>query len=374
MTGDQSSTIDRDKFPVLLQLLLKHKGMIEYKLSAIRSTASNSVVSHHAEENSQLEMTSLMSVEDRKPRCWLHAEESSHPIWKCPDLINMSSKERIESVRIHRACFRCLGVGHVARLCRKGFKCRIDNCNQPHHDLLHEACTSVSSYTSYHGTHNKVKGTEDVLLQIQKIRCKQRNGRYDNINVLWDSGSTVSFITFKKARNLKLRSLEKVNMHITKVGGCSEIVVSERFQLTVIDNINNNIQLNVFGIDKISNDIVGINIEQIKNIFIGILWTNFNRPDKGEIDCLVGLDLANYHPVKKSAVGNLLLLENQFGYVVGGSHTKLKERSEKIINEARVLHVNIRIDDFYKIEQLGVEVPPKCGACRWGKCQPGGGP
>ena len=31
------------------------------------------------------------------------------------------------------------------------------------------------------------------------------------------------------------------------------------------------------------------------------------------------------------------------------------------------------LDGFYKIEQLGVEVSPKCVLCRCGKCQPGGG-
>ena len=97
-------------------------------------------------------------------------------------------------------------------------------------------------------------------------------------------------------------------MHITKVGGSSEVIISEKFQLTLMDNFNNDIQLTVFGIDKISNDIVGINIEEIKSLFFGIVCTNFNRPDKGGIDCLVGFDLADYHPVKKRAVGNLLVL------------------------------------------------------------------
>ena len=56
-------------------------------------------------------------------------------------------------------------------------------------------------------------------------------------------------------------------MHITKVGGSSEVITSEKFQLTLMDNFNNDIQLTVFGIDNISNDIVGINIEEIKSIF-----------------------------------------------------------------------------------------------------------
>ena len=49
------------------------------------------------------------------------------------------------------------------------------------------------------------------------------------------------------------------------------------------------------------------------------------------------------------------------------------ERSGKILKVARILHASIRVDDLYNIEQLGVEVSPKCGPCRCRKCQQGGG-
>ena len=31
----------------------------------------------------------------------------------------------------------------------------------------------------------------------------------------------------------------------------------------------------------------------------------------------------------------------------------------------------VRVEDFYKLEQLGVECTPKCGSCRCGQCHPG---
>ena len=75
-------------------------------------------------------------------------------------------------------------------------------------------------------------------------------------------------------------------MHITKVEGSSEVIASEKFHLKLMDNYNNDIRLTVFGMEMISNDIVGINIEEIKSLFGGIVSTNFNRSERGEIDCL----------------------------------------------------------------------------------------
>ena len=73
------------------------------------------------------------------------------------------------------------------------------------------------------------------------------------------------------------------------------------------------------------------------------------------------------HPVKKYTSGYLLILENHFGSVIGGSHPDLNENVERVIKEAHSLYANVKIDDFYRIEQLGVEVSPKCGSCRGGK-------
>ena len=213
------------------------------------------------------------------------------------------------------------------------------------------------------------------MLPVQSIHCKKDHRKLGNINILWDSGSTLSFVTFRKARALGLKGIGQVNLHATKVGKTTELITSERFVLTLIDNNHNKIEFTTFGIDKISNVIVGINIDSVKDLFPGLNWNKLNQPSCGEIDCLIGFDLANYHPMKKYVAGNLLILENQFGYVIGGRHPELVERYETVVKEANSLHIiqgNVRVKDFYRIEQLGIEVLPKCGPCRCGECQPGG--
>ena len=44
------------------------------------------------------------------------------------------------------------------------------------------------------------------------------------------------------------------------------------------------------------------------------------RPQGGEIEVLIGLEVAGLHPMRIEAKDNLLLMQNVFGKVVSGSH------------------------------------------------------
>ena len=54
----------------------------------------------------------------------------------------------------------------------------------------------------------------------------------------------------------------------------------------------------------------------------------------GKVDVLIGYSYARFHPSH-----NLLLLSNQFGKCLGGSHPSLVDRSRKVINNVAVHHV-----------------------------------
>ena len=65
---------------------------------------------------------------------------------------------------------------------------------------------------------------------------------------------------------------------------------------------------------------------------------------------------------------NLLLLRNRFGRCLGGTHAELKDANHAMQN-ALVHHVaKVKIEDFYNIENLGVECTPRFGCCKCGKC------
>ena len=163
----------------------------------------------------------------------------------------------------------------------------------------------------------------------------------------------------------------RVNLQIVKVGGAIEELESCRYDLTLIDKANTVITVSVLGIDRIFTDITPIEVSGVIKLFEGVSKQDLDRPEEGEIDCLIGYEYAAFHPVRKRAAGHLLLLENRFGMIIGGTHPTLKERTRKVLQHATIHHAMVRVEDFYKLEQLGVKCTRKYGLCRWGQCHPG---
>ena len=106
------------------------------------------------------------------------------------------------------------------------------------------------------------------------------------------------------------------------------------------------------------------------HLFENIVPDEIKRP-AGAVDVLIGY--AGYHPKPEQRSGHLLLLKNRFGRCLGGTHTILKQTdTEYVLQNARVHHLSgVKVEDFFSIENLGVECTPRCGGCRCGKCLPG---
>ena len=69
--------------------------------------------------------------------------------------------------------------------------------------------------------------------------------------VLWDGGSTLSFITFKKAKELGLNG-KPVNLEVTTIGGNVNLIESILYNVTLLDERKNTVTIEILGIDKIS--------------------------------------------------------------------------------------------------------------------------
>lgn len=60
-----------------------------------------------------------------------------HNIWRCNDFKGLALDERLKIVKKQGLCRICLGEGHFANSCTKGFSCRVTGCGSDHHYLLH---------------------------------------------------------------------------------------------------------------------------------------------------------------------------------------------------------------------------------------------
>ena len=75
-----------------------------------------------------------------------------------------------------------------------------------------------------------------------------------------------------------------------------------------------------------------------------------NRPYGGEIDMLIGIQYAAYHPTCIEARGHLVLSQNRFGHIIAGSHPDIQENTTKLVSHAIVLNTNCKSDQFFELE------------------------
>ena len=206
---------------------------------------------------------------------------------------------------------------------------------------------------------------DSCLLQLQKIPTK-----HGWANVLWDSGASLCFITNTKAKAEHLKGT-KVELSVTKVGGNNEKITSNRYKLSLFDKQGQEVQVDVYGIDKITSEIQSVDIDGIIPLFNNISKEDILRPS-GTVDVLIGYEYASYHPQNEQSSGHLVLLRNRFGRCIGGTHPTLREQSTSHqLHQIKVNTAIARIEDFYNIENLGIECRPRCGGCKCGKCSLG---
>lgn len=64
--------------------------------------------------------------------------EGEHAMKRCPVLLRLNSKLRMDTVAYLGLCFSCLEKGHVATRCRRQTTCRVAGCEQIHATILHD--------------------------------------------------------------------------------------------------------------------------------------------------------------------------------------------------------------------------------------------
>ena len=161
---------------------------------------------------------------------------------------------------------------------------------------MHEA---HASGIAFHGSRKADRnGYQDtnILSHLQKVKVGKHGGALAQLNVLWDGGSTLSFITCQQARQLKLNG-EKVCIEIVKVGGMVEELDSFRYNVTLVEKAGLPTNFTVLGNEGISSDIKAVDIDGVRKLFQSPKAHNVDRPKEEEIDCLLGYKYAAFHPV-----------------------------------------------------------------------------
>ena len=202
---------------------------------------------------------------------------------------------------------------------------------KPHHSLIHEAHRQIISLHGSQVLTSSNKGMETLLL-LQAVVARHNNQQKDEsvINCLWDSGPTFSFITLATAKRLVLKGT-KIQLTVTKVGGVFEEILSHKYELSLVIQSGSIRSIIVLGLERISTHIQTVKID-VAALFKTPGINDIRRATEGGVDCLLGMDVAGYHPIRVDAIVHLLLLKNEFGLVVGGSHPTIVEKTVKIVH------------------------------------------
>ena len=359
----EGSTIkNTEKFPHLLSFLLERKRIIEYAFADLRETdgESNEGWSHHIDRS---KLTGNKQNNQQTSDCLIHSP-AIHKTSDCRAFLAKEPNERLEVLKEKGGCFTCLKKSHISKFCPdKKKKCGIDDCEMNHHPLLHNTVAGVLSMAGS----NTNNSANECILQIMSI--KTATHKEDPLTVLWDSGASLSLITNRKAKELKLPG-KATSLLLTKVGACTEIIPSFEYNVPLRQKNGAVTFIKAFGIEEISSKIKEVDIHQVKHLFPQSV-SEIQRPT-GCIDLLVGFNYAGIHPIVKESHGNLLLMTNVFGSCLGGSHPKLNVSTVNCLQHATIYQITntsvVSLDEFINAENLGVACVPACGACKCGEC------
>ena len=351
---DKDSTIDKkDKFPGFLKFLLERKMVIEYEITLTKRNRDE------FKGNVKMTISKNEETDISKIRCLLHPS-GAHRTEECRLFLDKNVRERADIVKENRACFNCLNVGHTSRTCRNRNLCSKAECGKNHHVLLHDDnfLNNRSEKTGFSAKCDVSNQPEKSLLQIMPIEVNSVSDKQE-VLALWDSGSTVSLILNSLAHKLKLRG-KPVSITMETLGN----VVKKQtnlFVLQIKDQKNNLVQLEAYGVDEISRDIYST--EPQKKIFPEEF--NLIENKKAQIGLLLGLNVVQHHPAPVKRKENFVLFENAFGKCVSGSSC---HSSRTTFTKVNFVQTEFTVEDFYKVENLGISCNPKCGNCQCGNC------
>ena len=348
---DKDSKIDKsDKFPGFLKFLLERKMVIEYGLNVTKKCRE--------EFRGSIKMSVSRKDESEKPatKCLLHPN-GAHKTEDCRLFLDKNVPERAEIIKENRACFNCLTIGHTSRTCRSKKTCSKSDCGRNHHVLLHDDNFQANGCqkASFSAKCGLSSSSEKSLLQIMPIKIMSPSNN-QRVLALWDSGSTVSLVLNSLARKLKLRG-KPVSIVLETLGNICKRQTN-LFSLAIKDMNNKLVTLEAYGVDEISKDLYSTAPQ--KELFPEEFKVEEQKA--APIGLLLGLNVVQHHPAPIKRKENFVLFENSFGKCVSG--TSVAPLSQDAFTKVNFVQTDVTLEDFYKVENMGLECSPKCCNCK----------
>ena len=222
----------------------------------------------------------------------------------------------------------------------------------------------------------------EAILPIQLVKVEGNNME---LNTMFDNCSQNTFILDEAAQQLRLRN-RNISFILVCTNGQKTKMRSRLYELTLIDVNGDHHSIQAIGLPELSSKYSGFNVINIKHDLQGMPECEELNEDKlsragGEIQLLVGSDVASLHPRQVGAVGDLVILLSLFGTggcVMGHNHkhinmldnhlgTRVQVSKAEDITEINCNLTGTKDLQFLECiatESLGVNVTAKCKSCK----------
>lgn len=291
-----------------------------------------------------------------------------HLIFTCARFLQLSVRDRIDSVKRAKLCINCLKPNHIAFNCRFG-SCR--KCTKKHHTLLHlpfeprQNATTIKEATNSDvaPTAEMVKSTltvtfdSGVLLGTALVKVRDRDDNEHVCRVLLDSGSQAHLMTDGFADKLQL---VKHEIDLSFYGLSRLRTRARHFVHTIVNSRDDSFQSRVtfITLPTITGLLPASQVDRRGlQISRGIMLADpeFHKP--AAIDALLGNSLF-YRLLCNGQIRlcneEIILQQTQLGWIVTGSLNWQKRFS--VMEPLKSHHVVSSLEDslnrFWEIEEI----------------------
>ena len=378
------------------------------RASVVRLAEIQKKIPQKNSSHAALGKTSDQGNGKKSVNCSIHPS-GKHKLCDCKEFKSLNLDDKFKLLRESHLCFRCFEP-HRRDKCRERSKC--EHCGRTnHHSLLCrklEPEVQNTSKTTATASSNATRSPEVVsLYAIQQAETLNNH----KLTVFCDNGSNSTYITHQAAERVKASKLERFSLEVTTMGNRNKTYDTWLYEVPLKTITGKTVHVQAFGMGEITGPVSKIDVGCLQNIFASRTCEELEglQRHSSTVDLLLGCDYFGLHPKKEiCSDGHLSIMEGELGECLQGSHPSLKEETSYSLNMVRALHTtklshacnHVSLTqshpefsypsrhsdpkeasavcmmnktthnqlDFLQGEELAVEIVPKCGACKCGKC------
>ena len=314
----------------------------------------------------------------------------SHKTHKCPKSLD----EKYAIICKERLCFKCLGKRCNVRTCQATFTCYFCKGKNHHSTICRKqlghynnkvkvnVMTESDMKDEDREQHTKETTTvcvsdhslvsnqaSSVLLQTAKVKVSDIHGKVSlNVRLLFDKGSTKSFVTSKLAFRLNLKPIHTMSLCINTFGSVAtlekrcdvvKIQLSGRNDVKyccdfcVVESLCSPLQQPVS---------IQSNLSEFSNLVLAD--PDIIKEGIHQVDILIGCDM--YWDLVKDCIirspsSNLVAMESMFGYLLSGKYNIDQPSANSVencyFNYTKTNSLNSVLRDFWELEAIGIQTP-----------------